>query len=69
MNYNLELLDRPFKAIRAGTKKIETRVPTSYDKTPYADLKAGDTFTLTNMTTNERNIKRIYRSLGFMELR
>lgn len=53
MNYNLELIDRPFRAIKAGTKKIETRVPTSYDKTPYADLKAGDTFTFTNMTTNE----------------
>ena len=53
MNYDLSLNDRPFKAIKAGTKKIETRVPTSYDKTPYADLKAGDTFTFTNMTTNE----------------
>ena len=53
MNYNLELMDRPFKAKKAGTKKIETRVPTSYDKTPYADLKAGDTFTFTNMTTSE----------------
>lgn len=53
MNYNLNLLDRPFKAIKVGTKKIETRVPTSYDKTPYADLKIGDTFTFTNMTTNE----------------
>jgi ASC-1-like (ASCH) protein len=53
MNYNLELNDRPFKAIRAGTKKIETRVPTSYDKTPYAELEIGDTFTLTNNITNE----------------
>ena len=31
MNYDLGLMDRPFKAIKAGTKKIETRVPTSYD--------------------------------------
>ena len=53
MNYNLELMDRPFKAIKARTKKIETRVPTSYDKTSYADLKIGDTFTFTNITTNE----------------
>ena len=53
MNYDLELLDRPFKAMKAGTKKIETRVPTSYDKTPYADLKAGDTFTFTNNVTGE----------------
>lgn len=53
MNYDLELNDRPFKAIKAGTKKIETRVPTSYDKTPYADLKTGDTFTFTNNVTSE----------------
>lgn len=53
MNYDLSLNDRPFKAIKVGTKKIETRVPTSYDKTPYADLKVGDTFTFTNITTNE----------------
>ncbi len=53
MNYDLGLMDRPFKAIKAGTKKIETRVPTSYDKTPYAELKAGDTFTFTNNVTNE----------------
>ena len=27
MNYNLSLNDRPFKAIEAGTKKIEGRTP------------------------------------------
>lgn len=53
MNYNLDLNDRPFKAIKAGTKKIETRVPTSYDETPYVKLKIGDTFTFTNNSTNE----------------
>jgi ASC-1-like (ASCH) protein len=53
MNYNLDLNDRPFKAIKAGTKKIETRVQTSYDKTPYPDLKIGDTFTFTNNVTGE----------------
>ena len=53
MNYNLELNDRPFKAIKAGTKKIETRVPTSYDRTPYAKLLPGDTLTFTNNITNE----------------
>lgn len=53
MSYNLELNDRPFKAIESGTKKIETRVPTSYDKTPYGELRAGDTITFTNNVTNE----------------
>ena len=54
MNYNLELNDRPFKAIKAGTKKIETRVPTSWDTTPYSELKIGDTITLTNNITREK---------------
>ena len=53
MNYQLDLNDRPFKAIRAGTKKIETRVPTSYDATPYEKLVAGDTLTFTNNVTME----------------
>ena len=53
MNYNLGLNDRPFKAIKAGTKKIETRVPTSWDTTPYDTLKAGDTITFTNNVTDE----------------
>ena len=53
MNYKLDLNDRPFKAIKAGTKKVETRVPTSYDKTPYSELKSGDTITFTNNVTNE----------------
>lgn len=53
MNYDLHLNDRPFKAIKAGTKKIETRVPTSHYNIPYAELKVGDTFTFTNNVTNE----------------
>lgn len=53
MNYNLDLNDRPFKAIKAGTKKIETRVPTSYDQTPFSELKPGDSFTFTNNETGE----------------
>ena len=53
MNYKLDLNDRPFKAIKAGTKKIETRVPTSYDQTPYSELKPGDTLTFTNNVTQE----------------
>ena len=53
MNYDLNLNDRPFQAIKTGTKKIETRVPTSWDTTPYQNLKNGDTLTFTNNTTNE----------------
>jgi ASC-1-like (ASCH) protein len=53
MNYDLDLNDRPFQAIRAGTKKIETRVPTSHYNIPYGELKVGDTFTFTNNVSNE----------------
>ena len=42
MKYILDLNDRPFKAIKAGTKKIEGRTPTSWDKTPYDKLQKGD---------------------------
>ena len=53
MNYNIDLNDRPFKAIKAGTKRIETRVPTSWDQTPYNELKVGDTITFTNNTNGD----------------
>jgi ASC-1-like (ASCH) protein len=42
MKYSLETNDRPFNAIRAGTKKVEGRVPTSYDNTPYDKIKPSD---------------------------
>lgn len=54
MNYNLELNDRPFKAIEAGTKKVEGRTKTSMDTFSYDDLKYGDTITFNNNVTNEK---------------
>jgi len=53
MNYVLDLDDRPFKAIKAGTKKIEGRTPTSWDKTPYEKLKEGDLIHFVNIVSNE----------------
>lgn len=53
MNYILNLNDRPFKAIKAGTKKIEGRTPTSWDKTPYDELQKGDIIHFINNVTNE----------------
>ena len=53
MKYVLDLNDRPFRAIRAGTKKIEGRTPTSWDKTPYDKLQKGDTIHFINNVTNE----------------
>lgn len=43
MKYILELNDRPFNAIAAGTKKVEGRVPTEWDKTPFNKLTTNDT--------------------------
>lgn len=53
MKYVLDLNDRPFKAIRTGTKKIEGRASTSFDKTPYDKLEKGDTIHFINNVTNE----------------
>jgi ASC-1-like (ASCH) protein len=53
MKYILDLNDRPFKAIRAGTKKIEGRTPTAWDKTPYDKLEEGDIIHFINNVTNE----------------
>ena len=56
MRYTLDINDRPFKAIKGGTKKVEGRTPTSFDKTPYRELKPGDSITFINNVTNE-NLK------------
>ena len=51
--YTLDLNDRPFRAIKAGTKKIEGRTPTAWDKTPYDKLQKGDLIHFVNNATNE----------------
>lgn len=53
MKYILDLNDRPFRAIKAGTKKIEGRTPTSWDKTPYDKLQKGDIIHFINNVTGE----------------
>ena len=55
MNYNLNLNDRPFKAIKAGTKKIEGRTPKNSDDKRCEEMISGDTVTFTNNIT--KNIK------------
>jgi ASC-1-like (ASCH) protein len=54
MKYVLDLSDRPFRAIKARTKKVEGRTPTSWDKTPYDKLQKGDTIHFVNNVTNEK---------------
>ncbi len=55
-NYNLNLNDRPFKAIKAGTKKIEGRTPRTENDKTYEHMTPGDAITFTNKTTGESMI-------------
>ena len=52
MRISLGLPNRPFTAIKNGTKKVEGRVTTS-DTDKYKDLKTGDIITFTNEDTGE----------------
>lgn len=53
MEHTIDINDRPFKAIKAGTKKVEGRTPTPQDKTPLDKLKSGDSITFINNVSNE----------------
>jgi ASC-1-like (ASCH) protein len=53
MKYYLELNPRPFNAIKAGTKKVEGRVPTGWDAIAYQEMKEGDIICFTNNETGE----------------
>lgn len=59
MKYFLDLNNRPFKAIKAGTKKVEGRTLTSWDKTPYDKLQKGDIIHFINNATNEEMDLRV----------
>ena len=54
MTYELDLNDRPFKAIQAGTKKVEGRTRTDWDATEYGRMTAGDIINFTNNVTDEK---------------
>jgi ASC-1-like (ASCH) protein len=54
MNYNLDLNDRPFKAIKAGTKKIEGRTPKDEGDKQYGQMAAGDVIIFTSNATGEK---------------
>lgn len=54
MNYALSLNERPFNAIKAGTKKIEGRTPRDENDNRYEKMKAGDMLTFTNNVTGEQ---------------
>lgn len=54
MNYDLNLNDRPFQAIKAGTKKIEGRTQKDENDDRYDKMVSGDTLTFTNNVTGEK---------------
>lgn len=54
MNYNLKLNNRPFKAIKVGTKKIEGRTPKDENDKRYDQMVKGDIITFTDNVTNEQ---------------
>lgn len=56
MNYDLNLNDRPFQAIKVGTKKIEGRTPRDENDSRYEKMNPGDTITFTNNVTSEQLI-------------
>lgn len=60
MKYTLEINERPFRAILAGTKKVEGRTPTKSDETPFDKLKSGDLITFVNNVSKERLEVKVY---------
>ncbi len=68
MNYNLDLNDRPFQAIKNGKKKIETRTLVPHNMTPYSEMKKGDTLTFSNETTKEVMVVDILRVTNYKDI-
>ncbi|MEI7480248.1 MAG: hypothetical protein WCJ59_01335 [bacterium] len=53
MNYSLNINDRPFNAIKNGTKKVEGRTKVKENDVAYENMILGDTITFTNKITGE----------------
>ena len=69
MNYNHNLNDRPFKAIKAGTKKIEGRTPKDESDKRYDQMVPGDTLTFTNNITNEQMVCNVLSVKHYEDVR
>ena len=59
MKYTLDVNDRPFRAILEGTKKVEGRTSTQFDKTPYDKLESGDLLTFIHNESSETLTVRV----------
>jgi ASC-1-like (ASCH) protein len=60
MDYHLDLNDRPFRAIKAGTKKIEGRTPKDGDDKRYNKMAAGDVIIFLRTTSPMKNYRARY---------
>lgn len=55
MEYTLDLNPRPFESIKNGTKKVEGRTPTEYNKhIPFDKIKRGDFIIFINNENQEK---------------
>ena len=69
MDYNLNLNERPFNAIKAGTKKIEGCTPNDEHDERYAKMIAGDSITFTNNITNEKMTCKVLSIIKYPDVR
>lgn len=53
MNYTLHLRNRPFQAIKNGTKRVEGRAPNDSHDKQFEEIKPGDYISFENEETNE----------------
>lgn len=61
MNYNLDLNDRPFQALKIGKKKIETRTKVPQNMIAYEEMRPGDTITFEHEDSKEKMVMEIVR--------
>jgi len=59
MNYSTDINNRPFKAIQAGTKKVEGRTITTWETLPLNELQKSDFITFTNNMSGEKLVVQI----------
>lgn len=62
-NYQLDINDRAFSAIKKGTKKVEIRVTTNSQNKDYGDYKVGEYITFTN--SNNEKLKCIIKEINW----
>lgn len=66
--HTLNLNDRPFCAIKDGSKRTEARVPTSMDTTPYHLLSKGDVLSFRNGNTGETLLAEVDNVCHYLDV-